>query len=91
MPGFFILVVTVLAVLTEATLDPDGVKCGDKRCATVEYCSPYDTQCRPCSIACDTNNRNRQPELCVKDCQGTFYYFLLTNNELQKFAKTIFS
>ncbi|XP_011307162.1 uncharacterized protein grnd [Fopius arisanus] len=51
------------------TLDPAGTKCGQKRCSTTEYCSPYDTQCRPCATACDTSSHNYQEEICVKDCQ----------------------
>ncbi|XP_015116181.1 protein grindelwald [Diachasma alloeum] len=58
-----------LIVTVGGTLDPAGTKCGQKRCTTTEYCSPYDTQCRPCTAACDTSSHNYQPEICVKDCQ----------------------
>lgn len=57
--------------LVGATLnDPEGVKCGQKKCTIMEYCSPYDQQCRPCSSICDTEDHNHQAELCAKDCQG---------------------
>ncbi|XP_012252810.2 protein grindelwald [Athalia rosae] len=52
-----------------AALNPSGSKCGKKRCSTVEYCSPFDSQCIPCSNICDPSGHNHQPDLCVKDCQ----------------------
>jgi hypothetical protein len=64
------IIIGILIVgVVEASLDPSGTKCGQKRCTTMEYCSPFDSQCRPCSIACDLEGHNYQSEICVKDCQ----------------------
>ncbi|XP_044017758.1 protein grindelwald isoform X1 [Aphidius gifuensis] len=65
-----LLVGLFLVGLVGATLDdPEGVKCGQKKCTIMEYCSPYDQQCRPCSNICDTEDHNHQADLCAKDCQ----------------------
>ncbi|XP_066587923.1 protein grindelwald [Prorops nasuta] len=68
--GFLVLVLG-LSVLRriDATLNPDGTKCGQKMCSTIEYCSPFDSQCKPCADICERSNHNFQPEICVKDCQ----------------------
>lgn len=58
----------IVVCSVQATLDPAGAKCGQKRCLTTEYCSPFDSQCISCSNICE-NGRNHQPDLCVKDCQ----------------------
>ncbi|XP_019887362.1 protein grindelwald isoform X3 [Ooceraea biroi] len=66
-----VITVVILSMLhaSLASLDLQGAKCGDKRCNTSEYCSPYDTHCRPCTEACDVNSRNYQPSECIRDCQ----------------------
>ena len=66
-----LLVVVTLAIgAAVAGLSPLGADCGERRCSTVEYCSPYDKRCKPCSSICDANGRNYQPDECFKDCQG---------------------
>ncbi|XP_012281003.1 protein grindelwald [Orussus abietinus] len=64
-----ILGIALVISVTRAALSPDGIKCGQQRCSTTEYCSPFDQQCRPCSVVCDPSNHNQQMDLCVKDCQ----------------------
>ncbi|XP_044577665.1 protein grindelwald isoform X1 [Cotesia glomerata] len=65
-----LFLVFILAVgISEATLDPVGTKCGEYRCSTSEYCSRFDSQCKPCSSICDSKSHNRQLDLCVTDCQ----------------------
>lgn len=51
-------------------LGSQGVKCKDKTCSPLEYCSPFDAFCRPCDEACDVNSRNYQPDECNRDCQA---------------------
>lgn len=71
---------------TFATLNPDGLKCGQKKCSPSEYCSPFDTQCRPCSVICNSTSHNHQPELCTKDCQEYLHdqrYVLRTDLKLE--------
>ncbi|XP_034939509.1 protein grindelwald [Chelonus insularis] len=63
------VIVLIFVSVTKATLDPSGVKCGQKRCSTTEYCSPFDSQCKPCSLICDSASHNHHPEICVRDCQ----------------------
>ncbi|XP_015606614.1 protein grindelwald isoform X1 [Cephus cinctus] len=65
----FVFFQSLSCFLTNATLDPNGTKCGQRRCSTTEYCSPYDSQCRPCATICDPASHNHQSETCVKDCQ----------------------
>ena len=66
-----LFVASALAIGTAiAGLNPQGAECGDRRCSTVEYCSPYDKRCQPCSSICDANGRNYQQDECFKDCQG---------------------
>lgn len=60
---------SVLRLSHAENFDPRGAKCGDKYCNVSEYCSPYDTHCRPCAEACDAQSRNYQPDECAKDCQ----------------------
>ncbi|XP_035736449.1 protein grindelwald-like isoform X2 [Vespa mandarinia] len=50
-----------------------GNKCGQKVCNTTEYCSRFDTQCKPCSTICNPEDHNHQPEDCLKDCQEYVY------------------
>ncbi|KMQ90210.1 period protein [Lasius niger] len=65
-----VIAAIVLADFSLADLDLRGAKCGEKRCNVSEYCSSFDTHCRPCAVACDMKSHNYQPEECVKDCQG---------------------
>lgn len=65
-----VIAVIALATFSLAELDLRGAECGEKRCNVSEYCSPFDMHCRPCSVACDVNSHNYQPEECTKDCQG---------------------
>ncbi|XP_029167243.1 protein grindelwald [Nylanderia fulva] len=67
--GLLVIAVIVLARFSHADLDLRGVKCGEKRCNVSEYCSPFDTHCKPCAEACDMESHNYQPEECTKDCQ----------------------
>ena len=79
---------------TSANLNPDGLKCGQQKCSAAEYCSPFDTQCRPCSNICDSTSHNHQPELCAKDCQGKnknnnfIYYLSIESTTSLKIFKT---
>lgn len=71
---------------TFATLNPDGLKCGSKKCSPSEYCSSFDTQCRPCSAICDSTSHNHEPGLCTKDCQEYLHdqrYVLRTDLRLE--------
>ncbi|KAK2583344.1 hypothetical protein KPH14_009343 [Odynerus spinipes] len=52
-----------------ANLSLQGNKCGQKLCKSTEYCSQFDTQCKPCSTICDPGDHNHQPEDCIRDCQ----------------------
>ena len=63
--GFFFV-----KFVASADLNPRGTKCGLNYCKTDEFCSPYDSECRPCARACDQNGRNHELELCIRDCQG---------------------
>ncbi|XP_032668732.1 protein grindelwald [Odontomachus brunneus] len=67
-----VVAIVSLSVLSPAlaeNFDLHGAKCGSKRCSISEFCSPYDTHCRPCSDACDADHHNFQPDECAKDCQ----------------------
>ncbi|XP_070153562.1 protein grindelwald [Polyergus mexicanus] len=64
-----VIAVIALATFSLADLDLRGAQCGEKRCNVSEYCSPFDMHCRPCSVACDIDSHNYQPDECVKDCQ----------------------
>ncbi|XP_025159976.1 protein grindelwald [Harpegnathos saltator] len=67
-----LVAVAGLSLLRLALADdflPPGAKCGNKRCSVSEYCSLYDTHCRPCLDICDADHRNYLPDECEKDCQ----------------------
>ncbi|XP_043596892.1 uncharacterized protein LOC122573938 [Bombus pyrosoma] len=84
-PSIGLLTVAVLAIGTAiAGLNPGGADCGEQRCSTVEYCSPYDKRCKPCSSICDATGRNYQQNECIKDCQEYLHdkrYVLLEQYE----------
>lgn len=65
----FVIVLLVIGSTT-AALNHDGVKCGEKHCSTIEYCSSYDKSCKPCSSICNKTARNYLPQECFSDCQG---------------------
>nr|XP_012154119.1 PREDICTED: LOW QUALITY PROTEIN: uncharacterized protein LOC100881414 [Megachile rotundata] len=82
--GLFALGVLSTMGRAIAGLNPEGVLCGDIRCSTVQYCSHYDTHCKPCSNICDATARNYQPDECTKDCQEYLHnqrYVLLERYE----------
>ncbi|XP_076388008.1 uncharacterized protein LOC100881414 [Megachile rotundata] len=82
--GLFALGVLTTMGRAIAGLNPEGVLCGDIRCSTVQYCSHYDTHCKPCSNICDATARNYQPDECTKDCQEYLHnqrYVLLERYE----------
>lgn len=83
MPALVALGFLFLFSYGQAALNPAGSKCGQKRCETTEYCSPFDSQCVPCSSICEPSGHNHQPDLCVKDCQGKIKknFFYLFNFE----------
>ncbi|XP_033223973.1 protein grindelwald [Belonocnema kinseyi] len=86
--SFALLIICGFLVIssTFATLNPDGLKCGQQKCSTTEYCSPFDSQCRPCSAICDPKSHNHQPDLCTKDCQEYLHdqrYVLRTDLRLE--------
>ncbi|KAK9293676.1 hypothetical protein QLX08_011422 [Tetragonisca angustula] len=79
-----LVVVTMAIGAAVAGLSPLGADCGERRCSTVEYCSPYDKRCKPCSSICDANGRNYQQDECFKDCQEYLHdkrYVLLEQYE----------
>ncbi|EFN70515.1 hypothetical protein EAG_01223 [Camponotus floridanus] len=66
---FIVIAAIILADVSLANLDLQGVRCGEKRCNASEYCSDFDMHCRPCAVVCDKNNHNYQLEECIKACQ----------------------
>ncbi|KYN44686.1 hypothetical protein ALC56_00681 [Trachymyrmex septentrionalis] len=64
-----IVVLSVLANVLLADLDPRGTRCGDIFCNISQYCSPFDLHCKPCADACNATSHNYQPDECKKDCQ----------------------
>lgn len=67
---FLVIAAIVLADVSLADPDFQGVKCGEKHCNASEYCSDFDMHCRPCAVVCDKNSHNYQLEECIKACQG---------------------
>ncbi|XP_018315157.1 protein grindelwald isoform X1 [Mycetomoellerius zeteki] len=64
-----IVVLSVLANVLLADLDPRGTRCGEILCDISQYCSPFDLHCKPCADACNVTSHNYQPDECKKDCQ----------------------
>ncbi|CAG9839131.1 unnamed protein product [Diabrotica balteata] len=47
-----------------------GVKCGERTCKLLEYCSDFDGICEPCVDICNSSHHNFNQNLCEKKCQN---------------------
>lgn len=72
--------IAIVVDVVVSTQSPAGFKCGQTQCSVIDYCSAFDSLCKPCLIICDERNHNDDLTLCVRDCQGkSSILFLYTN------------
>ncbi|KAI4500766.1 hypothetical protein M0802_003977 [Mischocyttarus mexicanus] len=71
MSHFWTIIIVVLCYSSSMIIgfNINATKCGTIYCSSLEYCSRFDTLCRPCSTICNADDHNHQPEDCQKDCQ----------------------
>lgn len=50
----------------------EGVKCREKVCKFLEYCSSFDFTCQSCQKICDKTSHNYEEAVCEKDCQSKY-------------------